>query len=113
MCRFPGLLTILGVCVAVLVAIAIGITPASDEHAVSPQPTQVSRLEQPALSLFSTRLFPNASRDGSFALRGHGKLPSNVLDNGETPRVKQTPKRLALEVAMIGDGGEVGTPVLR
>ena len=115
MCRFPGFLSMLGVCVAVIAAIAIGVAPATDDNAVSAQPVQVVvRAERPALTLLSAQLFTNASRD--VAVRGHAKTAISSLTTDEpllTHRVKQPSKRALPELAMIGDGDEHGPPFRR
>jgi len=117
MCRFPGLLPILGVCVAVVVAIAIGVAPATDDNASSHRSVQVVvRVERPALTLLSAQLFSSASRESTLASRGLGKLGSMTRETDETlptRRLTQSPKRSAPEVAMIGEMDEHGPPFRR
>jgi hypothetical protein len=117
MCRFPGLLTVLGVCVAVVIAIAIGVAPATHETATSPKPIQVVRLDRLELNLFPLQFLPSVARENSFPSRGQAKPHGTMMVIAEaSPRkpLMQLPKLAVLEVAMMDDdNNEPGLPFRR
>ncbi len=125
MCRFPGLLTVAGICVAVVIAILVGVAPATDVSAASPQPARtVVCVERPMPSLTPAELLrgmqigvPTEPVARSF---GQGKActgGSRLLAEGENnaPLVggmSRTPKQVP-EVAMTGELDERGPPFRR
>ncbi len=119
MCRFPRLLMVLGVCVAVAIAAMLGAAPATDAGAAT-QPARVAAsFDRATLNLVPTDLLPGSriSAPTAAVVKSHGEgkaftggrmLIAPVAENVEVslllPRV---------EVAMNGDLTEHGPPFRR